>query len=144
VALYKGAVQKASPLRVQVTAPTTGSIFVVGYSAFGENTLGASSRPILTRPSIAGSGRGVAIPMRPPGNDEGIADPVAEATVVTVFRSPPTVPPLTIGSYNLPISIRWEAPLNSAVVVGHGASILLYALTNGDHTWSGDITWEEK
>lgn len=144
MALYKGATHRASPLRIQLTAPSTAAVYVVSYSAFGENSAGASSRPILTRPSVPGQGSGVAIPMRFPGPENGRRDPIAQATLITLFKNAPSVPRVNVGSYLLPISVQWSAPRGQEVVVGHGESILLYALTNGDHTWSGEIQWEEK
>lgn len=150
MALFKGATFSAAPLRIQVTAPAGAPIYVVGFNAAGEDARGATSRPILTRPSTLGSGTGTAIPVSPTGpptlsTPEGMPTTGnAQATVVTSFRSSPSVPSVHIGSYNLPMRVVWQVPLSQAMVVPASDGVLLYALTVGSHTWCGEITWEEK
>lgn len=150
MALYKGATFGVAPLRVQVTAPDESPIYVVGYSAAGETAYGATSRPILTRPSSPGEGTGVAVSMSPDAppafpSPEGLpASPVSASTVVTRFSKAPSVPVVNVGCYNVPLVIRWEVPLRDAFVVKAGGTVLLYALTNGGHTWNGEVLWEEK
>lgn len=143
--LYKGVALEAGPLQIQVTAPSTGVIHVVGFSAYGTNSVGGTSRPILHRPSLPGQGTGYVISMSPPPYPQRPESGVTPlATLVTTFFTSPSVPLVNVGSYNLPFRVKWDAPLSGAQIIGAGGSILLYALTNGRHKWDGEVLWEEK
>lgn len=147
MALFKGAVSKASPLLIQVTAPSTGPIHVMEWSAYGETGAGATSHPVIFRPSLHGTGFGVAIPWAPPGKPEAPDTTTAQAVseVVTRFATLPSLPIVNVGSYNLPIRRKWAAPTNDQrIVVPADRAICLYARTVSPHEWSGEITWEEK
>ena len=133
--IFRATVGGASPLRIQLTAPAGVSLKVLGFAAEGMNTTGAGSRPVLTRPSVAGTGSGVAVPL------DGHS--VAQATVVTSFATPPTDPAVTSGSWDLPLAVRRRWTLVEAPTVLPGGSIMLYAAASGGHNWSGEIEWEE-
>jgi hypothetical protein len=134
---YKGGISGASPLEIQLSADATHPLYVVGFSAMGENASGSASKPVLTRPSSPGVGTGSALPLSP-------SSPTASGSLVTSFSSPPSLPSVNVGAFNLPLRLRWMASPGQEVVLGVSGSLLLYAYASGGHTWSGELLWEER
>lgn len=141
---FEGGATGQAPLQIQLstTASGTGSVaLVVGYRATGENALGSTSRPILSRPSTLGVGsttvsnlRSIPIGLTPACN------------LLSQFSSAPSLPGVNEGTFNLPLRINWMTNPEDAIVVGTQgaeAGLLLYASASGGHTWTGAIVWEE-
>lgn len=134
---YKGGVSGAAPLQMQITAHVSNPIRVVGFFVCGENSSGSASKPVLTRPSSPGSGTQVTAEKLSP------SAPVSGAYLATSFSSPPSLPSVNVGAFNLPLRIRWTAALGQEFVVAQQKDVLLYAYASGGHTWTGEIIWEE-
>lgn len=134
---YKGSVSGAAPLEIQLTASSTYPVFLTGFFVCGENASGSASRPILTRPSVPGTGTGTAVAISP-------SSPDASAILVTSFSGAPSLPSVNVGAFNLPLRLRWAAGFGQEFVIGVDGSALLYAYAGSGHTWSGEITWEER
>lgn len=134
---YKGSVSGAAPLEIQLTASSSHPVFLTGFFVCGENASGSASKPALTRPSIPGTGSGTAVAISP-------SSPAASATLITSFSGAPSLPAVNVGAFNLPIRLRWTAGFGQEFVIGVGSSGLLYAAAGGGHSWSGEITWEER
>lgn len=141
---FEGGTSGAAPLRIQLatTASGDGSVAsVIGWSVAGENTSGAASRPIISRPSSIGTGTGQTPEVR---SRPSSATPNCE--LLTTFSGAPSVPAVSEGSFNLPIVVSWLGNREDGVIVGSqgaSAALLLYASASGGHTWTGAIIWEE-
>lgn len=134
---YKGNVSGVAPLEIQLTAPSTGPVYITGFMVCGENALGSASKPVLTRPSVPGSGSGTPIPL-------STSAPTATAVLVTSFSGAPSLPTVNVGAFNLPLRICWSAPPRGEFILPASGSGLLYAYAGGGHTWIGELTWEER
>lgn len=134
---YKGGVSGAAPLEIQLTAPATSRVYITGFMVCGENASGSASKPVLTRPSSPGSGTGTAVSLSP-------SAPAARSTLVTSFSGAPSIPSVNVGSFNLPLRIRWSAAPGHEFILAVNESALLYAYASGGHTYTGELTWEER
>lgn len=136
MASFKANVSGVAPLRIQLTAPSSRSIRIMGFTAVGENGNGNAGRPVLSRPVTPGTGTGASVAM----DGTGVA---AASTVVTSFSITPTDPTSTTGAFNLPIAVHVRFGQDDAPIVPPGQTILLYAGANSGHTWMGELEWEE-
>lgn len=134
---FKGGVSGASPLQIQLGTSALTPAYVVGFSAQGENSSGSASRPVLTRPSTPGTGSGSSISF------SSSAAP-AQSTIITSFSGAPSIPSVSLGTFNLPLRLRWAAMGDGAFIVGVSSYALLYANAAGGHTWSGELIFEER
>lgn len=136
---FKGGTSVQAPLRLQVRPPIGVVIRVYSIYAAGENDLGAASRVAVTKPGTVGTGN--SLPIFPvTGNG------TSQCTLSDTYSVGSSLPFLAAGPFALPILVRWECPPSSGIVIGSqniDASLLLYAKAEGDHTWSGELVWEE-
>lgn len=135
---YSAGTSGAAPLQIQLGTGAVHPAYVVGFSAMGENSAGAASRPVLTRPSTLGTGTPNF------GERYNSSSPGSHSGVLTAFASAPSIPTVGIGTFNLPLRVRWAVASADALVVPINAGVLLYANAAGGHTWSGEIIWEER
>src|SRR5260221_11717031 len=129
MALYKGGVSSAAPLRIQLSTSSTVCAFVKQVSAFGETSSGSASRPVLFSASSAGIGSGIAQPLDGAGE-------VAATSVITSFSTPPSDPSVSTFSSKLPMSLFIIYPRRSEVVVLPSGHLNLYASATGGHSWT--------
>lgn len=145
MARFRAGVVRAAPLEIQLTAGSR-QLEILGWWAFTEGTSGATSIPVLTRPSKPG----VALITGTP-TIEAIDSPgeFATATFLSEFNSEPSTPDVKVFSYAAPLLCeeRWE--VGNGVVVMPGESVLLYAQVEGElernhQEWTADIEWRER
>lgn len=155
MALYQVEVSNASPLLLQLTAPTGQSITVMGWDAVGETAAGQTGRPVLYRPSTAGIARasGETATVTCMSRDGKVGN---RASVASVFSVSPSLPATSQSSPNLPYRSSDQFSPEKGIVVYPGQSVCLYAPTDFEgsagadpsvqarvHTWSAMLRWEE-
>lgn len=64
--------------------------------------------------------------------------------MLSTYSVAPSTPSVGVGTFNLPLRIKWAATPNDAFIVPISSAALLYANAAGGHTWSGEIVWEER
>lgn len=136
MALFKIGARAAGPLKIQLGTPATIIAEVRGIVAGGDNATGAASRPLLTRPSTAGTGTGTIVPI-----DSPVA--VSGCTGITSFVTSPPAPTSSASSANLPIRVNIQMPRGNGFVVGVSSYAYLFANATGGHTWTGELIFEE-
>lgn len=136
MARFKISARSKTPLRVQLATPANVIASVQGIGAYGENAVGRASRPVITRPSTAGKGKGVILST----DNSGIT---SQLSGITIFSTAPSYPQVNIGSFNLPMSIYVTLAPGGGIIMLPSSFLLLYAFASGGHLWSGELEFEE-
>jgi hypothetical protein len=135
---FRAGIEGADPLLAQLETSTV-TAEITGFDGGGDNALGATSRPIIYRPSSPGVWDGFH-PIAPT-RINGLAP--ADSVFVTVFFSPPSIPTLPTSSVKVPLNLSVRMPLGQGLVVLPGGPVVVYANTTGGHTWTANLIWEE-
>lgn len=150
MASFRASTSLASPLLIQLGTAATIGAEVREWSAQGETTTGATSLPVLTRPSTPGT----SLLSRETADVVCLSFPpqTPNTTALSRFSTQPSFPEVALASNNLPIQVEARYPAGRGVVIPPNTFLMLFAKTNfpfepedpvRQHTWSAGITWEE-
>lgn len=136
---FKGGDTSLSPLAIQLAPDAGQTVQVVGWFAASEVEAGTAtnvSRPVLSRPSLLGTGVSRASAIQPVTNPGA----VPSASLLTQFFTPPSFPSVTVFTALAPFQVQWAADPENGLIVPSGGALLLYAL---GPTWDGFLEWDE-
>lgn len=153
---FTGGVENTAPLRLQLATNEVGTdgstAVIVGWFAANTGTGGSASRPCFTRPSVPGTvgslgpgGRGVSLtsnPRRTVPYSFGGPSESSNCLFFSSYTTPPSVPAVAEGPFNLPMRIQWLGSLEDGIVLLPDSAVLLYATATGN-AWNGGLVWEE-
>lgn len=134
---YRATALSQAPLLIQLGTDPSTIAWVTEFFVSGLGSSGSASHPVLSRPSVPGTGTPVGASPLDRGSASG-------SNYITSFSVNPSLPSVTSGSFNLPIRRRWTVPLSQAFVVLPSSYLLLYQNCTGGYQADGEITWEEK
>lgn len=138
MAIFRAGVEAASPLLYQLEALVDTPLVVVGFTAQGTTDVGSTSRPNIYYPSTRGEG---IVPT--PVQCLDLPGKVSRAFFYSQFAIPPTTPVVATTTSNLPLNISWYTPKEQGWLLNVGQVLCVFAQTNGGHSWTSSLVWEE-